>query len=79
MAIVPGGTANDAERTAEKLLTTLGLTRTDVTVTPRNIGPETENVTVQVSVPLDDNSFLPPVFVDGQTIVRELTMRREGV
>ena len=79
MAIVPGGTANDAEQTAQQLLTTLGLTRTDISVTPRNIRPDTEEVTVTVSVPLDDNTFIPPVFVGGHTVVRTLTMRREGV
>ncbi|NND98377.1 MAG: pilus assembly protein [Pirellulaceae bacterium] len=78
VAIIPGATAEEAEQEAEQILNSLGLTNVDVKVTPSKIEKDTEEVTVRVTVPLDDNSFIPHQFVDGRDIERELTMVREG-
>lgn len=79
VAIVPGATANDARQEAERILSTIGLVDVDIDVEPSKIKKDTTEVTVRVKVPLDKNSFVPNQFVNGKSIVRELTMRREGI
>ena len=77
--IIPGSTAAEAQQEAEQILNSLGLTAVSVQVTPSTITNDTEEVTVRVTVPLDDNSFIPNQFVSGMSVQRELTMVREGV
>ena len=77
--IIPGATAGEAETEARRIMNSLGVTSMNVAVTPASIDRETEEVTVRIAVPLDENSFVPNQFVAGQTIVRELTLRREGI
>jgi hypothetical protein len=60
-------------------MSSLGVTNVSVAVTPASIDRETEEVTVRMEVPLDENSFVPNQFVAGRTIARELTLRREGI
>ena len=38
-----------------------------------------DEVTVTVEIPLDENSYVPNQFFGGRTVVRELTLRREGI
>jgi Flp pilus assembly protein TadG len=78
MAILPGATSGEAEAEARRVMGTLGANRVTVAVSPSTITRTTEEVSVRVEVPLDENSFVPNQFVAGRTIVRELTMRREG-
>ena len=79
IGIIPGASAAEAEDEAARILTTIGITEFDVVVTPSTIDNDTEEVTVRIRVPLDENSFVPNQFVGGHEIERELTMRREGV
>ncbi|WP_233148651.1 TadE family protein [Rhodopirellula sp. MGV] len=78
-AIIPGATANGARQKAETILGTLGLTAYDVTVTPAVIDNRTPEVTVEVDVRLDANTFVPPQFTGGKHIIRTLTLQREIV
>lgn len=77
-AIIPGGTANRAQARATELLSVIGVNDADIRIQPAAINDDTVNVTVRVSVGLDNNSLLPLNFFGGKRIVRELTMRREG-
>lgn len=77
-AVLPGATAGEAEAEARRVMGTLGVTTLNVEVEPAAINSETQWVTVRVEVPLDENSFVPNQFVAGRTIIRELTMQREG-
>ena len=79
VAIIPGATSGEATAEAQLILNSIGLSSSVIEVTPNNIEDDTEEVTVRVTVSLDDNSFLPNTFVAGKDIVRELTMRREGI
>ncbi len=79
IAIIPGGTAADARTEAERVLGTIGVTNYNIQIRPAQIQRDTPEITVQVDVPLDQNSFVPNQFVAGRSIRRELTMRREGV
>lgn len=77
--ILPGATANEVRAQADEILATVGITSAQVAVLPSQIERDTPRITVQIRVPLDDNSFVPPNFFGGKMLTRELTMRREGV
>jgi Flp pilus assembly protein TadG len=76
--VIPGATNSESEAEARRVLATLGVTNANVAVVPNAFTRDTEDVTVRVEVPLDENSFVPNQFVAGRSIIRELTMRREG-
>jgi len=79
LAIIPGGTATDARNETQRLFAVIGITDFLVEVVPPVLTPETPDVTVRITVPLDTNSYFPQQFFAGRTIRRELTMRREGL
>lgn len=76
--IVPGATASTASAAAKVNLDTALLTGAVITVTPSNITNTTPEVTVNVSVPLAQNSWLIKLFfTNGTTINRTCTLTRE--
>ena len=77
-AIIPGGTSREAINEASRIMTTLGITHFNIRVNPLQIHSSTSSVTVRIEVPLNENSFVPNQFVAGKSIVRELTLTREG-
>jgi Flp pilus assembly protein TadG len=79
VGIIPGATAAEVTAEAERVLLTVGISNADIQVTPGAIDAETEEVTVAVSVSVDDNAFLPTQYFSGQSITRQLTLRREGL
>jgi hypothetical protein len=76
--IISGATAADVEATGRQLLATLGIRAASFTVTPGAITRETPQLTVEIAVPYNENSFVPPRFFNGAEIRRSLTMVREG-
>lgn len=78
LGMIPGSTTGEAEAEARRVLSTLGVNHVNVAVTPQTFADDSASVTIRVEVPLDENSFVPNQFVAGRTIIRELTMRREG-
>ena len=76
-AIVPGATADDAEETAIILLDTVGASGATVEIDPETIEPDTPEVTVTVTVPMDDNGFGFLSFMNGGDIVTAFTLARE--
>ncbi|TWU41237.1 TadE-like protein [Novipirellula aureliae] len=76
-AMIPGATATDARQAATAIMSSLGVSGVNVTVTPATIDRDTADVTVEIAVPLVGNSFVPIHYFRGD-IVRELTMHREG-
>jgi Flp pilus assembly protein TadG len=79
VGIIPGATTAEVQAETEQILNTLGLNNAAISVTPPTIDRDTDEVTVRVTVPLDDNSFVPNQFVAGRSVTRELTLRREGI
>jgi Flp pilus assembly protein TadG len=77
--IIPGATTAEVHSETEQILNSLGLNNVSIAVTPPAIDRDTDEVTVRVTVPLDDNSFVPNQFVAGRSVIRELTLRREGI
>jgi Flp pilus assembly protein TadG len=75
--IVPGATANDCRNAAQAVLNTISVNSAQVTVTPAVITPDTEEVTVDVAVPIDSNAWVVPLFFAGKTVSNSMTLRRE--
>ena len=76
-AMVPGATAAEARAKANGLLRIVGARGARVTITPVVLGPDTEQVTVQVDVPLDRNGLIVPRFTRARTITGLATLRTE--
>jgi Flp pilus assembly protein TadG len=76
-AIVPGATAAKAEAAAYAALSYAGIGTATVTITPSVLGPGDNEVTVDVSVPMDPNSYLTPLFLSGKNLEATSTLSRE--
>ena len=79
MGILPGATVAEVRDQTRNILSTVGIESATISVVPSKIDRDTPRVTVEVRVPLDDNSFVPPRFFGGSVLTRSLTMHREGV
>jgi Flp pilus assembly protein TadG len=75
--IVPGATAEDCKAAARVVLNSISARVATVNVTPSVIQPDTEEVTVSIDVPINQNSWVVPFFFEGMTVSTEMTMRRE--
>jgi Flp pilus assembly protein TadG len=75
--IVPGATADDCRNAAQLVLNTVATNNAQITVTPSVITPDTSQVTVAISVPVDSNSWVTPFFFKNKTLSNSMTMRRE--
>jgi Flp pilus assembly protein TadG len=75
--IVPGATVADCRNAAQLVLNTVSANNATITVTPAVITPETTEVTVAISVPVNENSWVTPLFFENKTLSNSMTMRRE--
>jgi Flp pilus assembly protein TadG len=75
--IVPGATADDCRNAAQAVLNTISTNGANITVTPSVIVPDTSEVTVAVTVPLNSNAWVTPVFFKDKSLSNSMTLRRE--
>jgi Flp pilus assembly protein TadG len=75
--IVPGATADDCKDAARVVLNSISARFANVTVTPAVIAPNTNEVTVRIDVPINENSWVAPFFFKDMTASTSMTMRRE--
>jgi len=75
--IVPGATAADVQVATQAVLNSAFATSTNIQVLPSVITNNTPEVTVTIDVPLDQNSWVTPVFLSGITIQSSYTLARE--
>ena len=75
--IVPGATAQDVKDSAQVVLNAILAKDAQITVTPSVIVEDTPEVTVDIVVPIDANSWVTPLFFDGMTVSNSMTLRRE--
>ena len=75
--IVPGATADDCKNAARVVLNSISARVASVTVSPPVIQPDTEQVTVRIDVPINDNSWVAPFFFKDMTVSTSMTMQRE--
>ena len=76
-AMVPGSTAALAMEEAKKVLTICGIKDGVVTVTPSTLTPTTNDVSVTVTVPLNKNIWISPMFMKKNDYSRTCTLSRE--
>jgi Flp pilus assembly protein TadG len=76
-AMVPGAKAAEAQRKANNLLRIVGARGARVTITPNTLTPETEQVTVEVDIPMNRNGLIVPRFTRNKTLHSESTLRTE--
>ncbi len=76
---LPGSSVADVETEARRALSAIGLIDARIEVTPRSLSRDTQHVTVRITAPMSAGGYVPTHYLSGRTIVRELTMRREGV
>lgn len=79
VAMVPGATAADAENEATRILGIVGARDATVTVTPAVITRATEQVTVEVAVPMRRNALIAPRFSGNEVLRSRSTLRTERV
>ncbi len=76
-AIVPGATAAEARQTAESILRISGARVFSVNISPATITDATEEVTVDVTLPFENNSWLIPKFGFTTELQTEVTLHTE--
>jgi len=76
---IPGATAATAKQFAEEELERIGLQQAVVTVTPAEIRSTTEEVTVQVRIPMNANGWITPTVLSDAYITRSCTLSREYI
>jgi Flp pilus assembly protein TadG len=76
-AMVPGATAAEATDKAKSILGVLGTRGAKITVTPRTITEDTDQVTVAIDVPVSSNALIVPRFTGGKSLRSTSTMRTE--
>lgn len=75
--IVPGATVADVENTTQRVLNTIGLRTSTISVSPSELTNTTPVISVRVQVPVAPNLFAPAVFFSGRSFDRTLQLRRE--
>ncbi|MEZ6137719.1 MAG: pilus assembly protein [Pirellulaceae bacterium] len=76
--VVPGATADNVNSRAQSLLNASGIKQATVAIQPPVINSLTEEVSVTVSCNFSENSWLPPTFLTGQTLVSTITLEHEN-
>jgi len=75
--IVPGATADDVRTIATSVLSSAYATAYTIDVSPATITAATTEVTVTVSLPIDQNSWVASMFFSGKSLSKSFTLRRE--
>ena len=75
--IVPGATSQDVRDSAQEVLNAIAATNSHITVSPSVILEDTPEITVSIVVPIDDNSWVAPLFFNGMEVANSMTLRRE--
>jgi Flp pilus assembly protein TadG len=76
-AVVPGATADDASKKANKLLKIVGTRGATVTITPNPVTPQTKSVTVAIEIPMKKNGLIVPRFTKKTKLNAVATLRTE--
>ena len=75
--IVPGATAQDVRDSTQEVLNAIAAKNSEITVNPSVILEDTPEITVSIVVPINDNSWVAPLFFDGMEVSNSMTLRRE--
>lgn len=75
--MVPGATASEVTETAQQHLAAVGVSGAGIQVTPSPITEQSGRITVEITVPLNQNSWVLPRFGAGAQIQCSCTLRAE--
>jgi len=75
-AIVAGGSASDATQMVGAIMQAVGISGTNVVVTPSVITSSTDSVQIAVTVPLAGNAWISPLFLKNLQINQNMTLHR---
>jgi Flp pilus assembly protein TadG len=75
--VIPGADVAIGIAEAERIMGIIGVDTLTVTVTPNVITNNTREVTVNISIPYDDNAVFVPMFTGGLTINSSTTLATE--
>ena len=76
--IIPGATSSEVSDTSRRILSRIGISGANITVSPNSIVNSTREVSVRIQLPLDRGLFGPAMFFLGKNLDRTLVMQREG-
>ncbi|MBX3425181.1 MAG: pilus assembly protein [Pirellulales bacterium] len=78
-SIIPGATVAEVRAAGQQQLNLIGVTEATFTIEPAEILPDTKQVTVNLSVPVNlrNGYLLPRVFL-GRSVFKSVTLQREG-
>ena len=79
VAIIPGASAADATAEAERLLNIIGAQGATVTISPAVLALDTQQVTVEIDLPLSENALIIPRFVGERILQSRSTLRTERI
>lgn len=77
--IIPGASASNCQAAANRILQAVGARDYTITVTPSTISDVTTQVTVDVQLPLNGNSYVTARFLADKTLQASSTKAREFV
>lgn len=75
--IVPGATVAAVRAQSQQILQAVGAVNATITVSPGVITNQTPNVTVTITLPLNDNAWVTPRFTKNAILSRSCTLNRE--
>lgn len=77
MLVIPGAVASEGEDEAERIMSIVGVNNLTVTATPSVIDDDTQEVTLSISIPYDQNAIFTPWFTGGVVINSSVTLKTE--
>ncbi len=77
VGIVPGATVAEVEAAAQQMLDVVSVGTSTIVVTPNPLTTAADDVTVSVSVPVAENSWMVPKLSNGLTIQSSTTLGTE--
>ncbi len=75
--VIPGAVASDGITEATRIMGIVGVHDLTVTTTPAVIDETTQDVTVNISIPYDNNAVFVPWFTGGLTINASINLKTE--
>jgi Flp pilus assembly protein TadG len=76
-AMVPGATASEAINEAQRILRIVGTRGAHIVVDPATLGPDVDEITVTVDVPMNQNGWITPRFTRNVTLRATSTLKTE--
>ncbi len=76
-AMVPGATSAEAIAKANSILNIVGTQSATITINPSTLGPDVNEITVTVEIPMNQNGLIAPYFSANKTIRVQSRLRTE--